>query len=99
MVPVEVAMNSAQRRRYDRGLVKLEHEIMVDIANDSLWGTDLHRHYAAEDWCFKHFGKRWTALDQTGRWACFWGGRNDPARYRFCFAESRDAVFFALKWR
>lgn len=95
MVLVEVEMNSAQRRRYDRGLVKLEHEVMVDIGR----GTDLHRHFDAEDWCFKHFGERCTALDQTGRWACFWGGRHDPARYRFCFAESRDAVFFALKWR
>ena len=94
MVLDEVEMNSAQRRRYDRGLVKLEHEVMVDIDR----GTNLHRHYAAEDWCFKHFGKRWTALVQTGRWACFWGGRNDPERYRFCFAQSRDAVFFALKW-
>ena len=95
MVLDEVAMNSAQRRKLDRGLVKLEHKVMVDINR----GTDLHWPYAAEDWCFKHFGERWTALDQTGRWACFWGGRNDPARYRFCFAESRDAVFFALKWR
>jgi len=90
-------MNSAQRRKNDRGLVKLEHEIMVDIDR----GIDLHRHYAAEDWCIEQFGKRWTALgDATGaRWACFWAGRNDPARYRFCFAESKDAVFFALKWR
>ena len=94
MVHVEVEMNSAQRRRYDRGLVKLEHEIMVDSGR----GTDLHWPYAAEDWCRKQFGKRWTALDQTGRWACFWGGRNDHSRYRFCFAESKDAVFFALKW-
>ena len=83
-------MNSAQRRTVLVGLVKLEHEVMVDVDK----GTD-----AAEDWCRKQFGKRCTALDQTGRWACFWGGRNDPARYRFCFAESRDAVFFALKWR
>ena len=95
MVLDEVAMNSAQRRRYDRGVVKLEHEIMVDIDKD----TDLYRHYAAEDWCRKQFGKPWTSLVQTGRWACFWGGWNDPARYRFCFAESKDAVFFALKWR
>ena len=65
MVLDEVEMNSAQRRRYDRGLVKLEHEVMVDIDR----GTNLHRHYAAEDWCFKHFGERWTALVQTGRWA------------------------------
>ena len=93
MVLDEVEMNSAQRRKLDRGLVKLEHEVMVDIVKD----TDL-RHYAAEDWCIKHFGKRWTALGETGRWACFWAGRNDPARYRFCFAESRDAVFFAVKW-
>ena len=90
-------MNSAQRRRYDRGLtgVELEHEVMVDIDR----GTDLHWPYAAEDWCRKQFGKRWTALAQTGQWACFWGGRNDPGRYRFCFAQSRDAVFFAVKWR
>ena len=95
MVHVEVAMNSAQRRRYDRGLVKLEHEIMIDTSK----GIDFFRHYTAENWCHKHFGKRWTALDQTGRWACFWGGGNDHKRYRFCFAESKDAVFFALKWR
>ena len=95
MVHVEVAMNSAQRRTVLVGLVKLEHEVMVDSGR----GTDLHWPYAAEDWCLEQLGKRWTALDQTGRWACFWGGRNDPARYRFCFAESRDAVFFALKWR
>jgi len=95
MVLDEVAMNSAQRCRYDPGVVKLEHEIMVDID----LGTDLYRHYAAEDWCRKQFGKRWTALAQTGRWASFWGGRNDPGRYRFCFAESKDAVFFALKWQ
>jgi hypothetical protein len=89
MVLDEVAMNSAQRRRYNRGVAKLEHEIMIDY--DKL--------YAAEDWCRKQFGKPWTALVQTGRWACFWGGRNDPGRYRFCFAESKDAVFFALKWQ
>jgi len=83
-----VAMNSAQRRRYDRRLVKLEHEIMIDY----------DKHYVAEHWCRKHFGKRWSALDQTGQWACFWGGNNDHKRYRFCFAESEDAVFFALKW-
>lgn len=90
-------MNSAQRRRYDRGLigVKLEHEVLI-VEHQ---GTVLYRHYAAEDWCLEQFGKRWTALDQTGRWACFWAGKNDPARYRFCFAESQDAVFFALKWR
>ena len=89
-----MAMNSAQRRRYNRGLVKLEHEVMVDIGR----GTGFSA-FAAEDWCVEHFGKRWTALDQTGRWACFWGGRNDPKRYRFCFAESKDAMIFALKWR
>jgi hypothetical protein len=94
MVFDEVAMNSAQRRRYDRGLVKLEHEIMINSDR----GTDFYRHYDAEHWCRKQFGKRWTALDQTGQWACFWGGSNDHKRYRFCFAESRDAVFFALKW-
>jgi len=89
MVHVEVAMNSAQRRRHDRGLVKLEHEIMIDYTKTT----------AAEHWCLEQFGKRWTALVQVGRWACFWGGTNDHKRYRFCFAESRDAVFFALKWR
>ena len=95
MVLVEVEMNSTPWRRYDCGLVKLEHEVMVDIVKD----TDL-RPDAAEDWCLEQFGKRWNAFNSTdGRWACFWGGRNDPARYRFCFAESRDAVFFALKWR
>jgi len=96
MVHVEVAMNSAQRRRHDRGLVKLEHEIMMDIDR----GTDLYRHYAAEHWCRKQFGQQWSLLENhNGIWACFWGGSNDPGRYRFCFAESRDAVFFALKWR
>ena len=94
MVLVEVEMNSAQRRKNDRGLVKLEHEVMMDIDR----GSRLYRHYAAEEWCRKQFGKRWTALVQTGRWACFWAGRNDPGRYRFCFAQSQDAVFFALKW-
>jgi hypothetical protein len=93
MVLDEVVMNSAQRRRYDRGL-PLEHEIMINSDQD----TDSYRHWDAEDWCCEQFGKRWTALVQVGRWACFWGGSNDPKRYRFCFAESRDAVFFALKW-
>lgn len=88
MVFDEVAMNSAQRRRYDRGVVKLEHEIMIDY----------DKHHVAEHWCRKQFGKRWSAFDQTGQWACFWGGNNDYTRYRFCFAESEDAVFFALKW-
>jgi hypothetical protein len=88
MVHVEVAMNSAQRRRYDRGVVKLEHEIMIDYTKTT----------AAEYWCLAQFGKRWSALAQTGQWACFWAGSNDHKRYRFCFAESEDAVFFALKW-
>ena len=82
-------MNSAQRRRYDRGVAKLDYEIMIDY----------DKHYDAEHWCREQFGKRWTALDQVGQWACFWGGRNDHKRYRFCFAESRDAVFFAVKWQ
>jgi len=89
MVLDEVAMNSAQRRRYDRGVTKLEHEIMIDY----------DKHYAAEHWCREQFGKRWTALGQVGQWACFWAGGNDHKRYRFCFAESEDAVFFALKWQ
>jgi hypothetical protein len=88
MVLDEVAMNSAQRRKNDRGLVKLEHEIMIDYTKTT----------AAEHWCREHFGKRWTALAQVGQWACFWAGSNDHKRYRFCFAESEDAVFFALKW-
>jgi hypothetical protein len=89
MVHVEVAMNSAQRRRYDRGLVKLEHEIMVPTVN---WEV-------AHDWCRENLGRRWSVIEnQNGIWACFWGGTNDPKRYIFCFAESRDAVFFALKW-
>ena len=89
MVLDEVAMNSAQRRRYDRGVAKLDHEIMIDY----------DKHYDAEHWCREQFGKRWTALDQVGQWACFWAGSNDHKRYRFCFAESEDAVFFALRWQ
>jgi hypothetical protein len=90
MVLDEVAMKSAQRRRYDRGVAKLEHEIMIDY----------DKHYAAEHWCREQFGKRWEVFGyREGLWACFWGGRNDHRRYRFCFAESEDAVFFALKWQ
>ncbi len=83
-------MNSAQRRRYDRGLVKLEHEVMVPTVN---WEV-------ARDWCRENLGRGWSVTEnQNGIWACFWGGSNDHKRYRFCFAESRDAVFFALKWQ
>jgi hypothetical protein len=73
-------------------LKHLEHEVIVDK----------HHHYEAEAWCKEHFGKRWDIIDnREGRWTVFWTGtRGDyPNRYRWCFADERDAAWFALKWK
>jgi hypothetical protein len=82
-------MNSAQKRRHNRGLRKLDHEIMIED----------RRHVDAERWCRSNLGKRWEVIGhQEGLWACFWGGRGAHDKYRFCFAQEADAVLFALKW-
>lgn len=82
-------MNSAQKRRERRGLVKLEHEVWIHE----------HKQPDAERWCREQFGKRWNVIDQRdGRWACFWAGANSHWLYRFCFAQEADAMMFALKW-
>lgn len=82
-------MNSAQKRRHNRGLRKLDHEIMIDD----------RKHVDAERWCRSNLGKRWEVIGyQEGLWACFWAGRDAHNLYRFCFAQEADAVLFALKW-
>jgi hypothetical protein len=28
----------------------------------------------------------------------FWAGRDAPKKYRFCFANEQDMVWFVLRW-
>lgn len=82
-------MNSAQKRKERRGLLKLDHEVWIDERKQ------LH----AERWCRQQLGKRWNVIDEReGRWVCFWGGPDRHTKYRFCFAQEADAIVFALKW-
>jgi hypothetical protein len=70
-------------------LKHLEHEVII-----------YKRHgYEVESWCKRHFGERWNIFDNPeGRWTVFWAGSADPKRYRWCFADERDAARFALRW-
>lgn len=70
-------------------LKRLEHEIILD-----------KKHlYETEAWCKQHFGERWDIFDnREGRWTVFWAGTERPKEYRWCFADERDAAWFALRW-
>lgn len=68
---------------------RMEYETVVDA----------HKHGEAGKWCMDQFGTRWEAVgNQSGRWSMFWAGRDAPKKYRFCFAEEQDMVWFVLKW-
>lgn len=68
---------------------RLEYEVAVDA----------HKHGPASKWCEQHFGQRWNALNyRQGRWSMFWMGREDPKKYRFCFANEKEMIWFILKW-
>jgi hypothetical protein len=72
-------------------LKHLEHEIVLDKKH----------HYETELWCKEHFGERWNIFEnREGRWTVFWAGhRGEHAgKYRWCFANEKDAIWFALRW-
>lgn len=57
------------------------------------------QHHEAVAWCHEHFGARWASMDNlSGRWCCFWAGRERFGHYRYHFADEQAAVMFALKW-
>ena len=67
----------------------LDHEVLVH--------KDLHR--PAGRWCEQQFGRRWEAIGhRSGRWCMFWAGPNDSNKYRFCFADEQDMMWFMLQW-
>jgi hypothetical protein len=67
----------------------LDHEVLVDA----------HKHGPAGKWCTEQFGQRWEAIGyRAGRWSMFWAGRDAPKKYRFCFANEQDMVWFVLRW-
>ena len=67
----------------------LDHEVLVH--------KDLYR--SAGQWCEQQFGRRWEAIGyRSGRWAMFWAGPDDFDKYRFCFADERDMIWFMLQW-
>lgn len=67
----------------------LDHEVLLDSK----------QHNAAARWCTKQFGQRWEAIGyRSGRWCMFWAGRDNPGKYRFCFAHEQDLLLFILRW-
>jgi len=67
----------------------LDHEVLIDSG----------RHNPAGRWCAKQFGQRWEVIGhRSGRWSMFWAGRDNPGKYRFCFAQERDMLLFILRW-
>jgi hypothetical protein len=67
----------------------LDHEVLVVSA----------KHREAGQWCKEQFGRRWEAIGyRSGRWSMFWGGRDQPKKYRFCFALEQDKLMFMLRW-
>jgi len=67
----------------------LEYEVYIDA----------HRHGEAGKWCEQEFGQRWEAIGHTdGLWCMFWAGRDAHDKYRFCFAEEKQRMWFSLKW-
>jgi hypothetical protein len=67
----------------------LDYEVLIH--------KDQHR--AAMQWCEEQFGKRWEAIGyRTGIWTVFWSGGESFDQYRFCFAQEKDMIWFALRW-
>ena len=57
------------------------------------------KHIEAVTWCEQQFGERWVAIDhKTGRWCCFWAGREKFSYYRFYFQDEQDCALFMLRW-
>lgn len=77
-----------------------EHTTKV-VAKDLRYCVQIHKskHIAAEAWCRKHWGVRWTLTEnRTGAWSCFWAGRDQPDQFTYYFVNEQDAVLFALTW-
>lgn len=54
-----------------------------------------------DEWCTKHFGKRWSVTDnREGVWCCFWRGFRSPGpgHYEWLFENEEDAIMFSLRW-
>ncbi len=70
-------------------MAHLEYEVLLDN----------YKHTIAGEWCKKQFGSRWNPIDnRSGRWAMFWAPGIPSNRYRFCFANEEDMVWFMLRW-
>jgi hypothetical protein len=67
----------------------LDHKVLIDF----------EQHRKAARWCAEQFGPRWEAIGhRSGRWSMFWAGRDQPGKYRFCFALEQDMLLFVLRW-
>ena len=70
-------------------LAHLEYEVLLDSSKQS----------DAGQWCKERFGLRWSPIDnRSGCWAMFWAPGIPSNRYRFCFANEEDMVWFKLRW-
>jgi hypothetical protein len=70
-------------------LTHLEYEVLIDSVN----------HRPAGLWCKEHFGSRWNPIDnRSGKWSMFYHAGVVPQKYRFCFANEQDMMWFALRW-
>jgi hypothetical protein len=84
MVFVEVGMTETVETYHH-----LDHEVLIDS----------EKHLKASRWCAKQFGQRWEAIGyRSGLWCLFWAGRDNPGKYRFCFAREQDMLLFILRW-
>ena len=85
-------MNSAQTRKLQRGLLRLEHTVLMP-------GNAAVKVEKAKKWCNETFGKQWNVIDHKGgRWTVFWTGPNEANSYLWRFAKEQDKLMFILKW-
>ena len=68
---------------------ELDYEVLIDNSN----------HISASEWCLEHVVARWSPIDnRSGRWSMFWAGPSNFSKYRFCFADEKDVLWFTLSW-
>ena len=70
-------------------LAHLEYEVLLDS----------NKHRIAGEWCIEQFGPRWSPItNRSGQWAMFWAAGIPSNKYRFCFANEEDMMWFMLRW-
>jgi hypothetical protein len=71
-----------------RPLRRLNYEVFID--------KKIHNQVRL--WCIENWGARWSIVDnRDGRWAMYWAGIGAD-KYRVCFDNEEDMMWFKLRW-